>query len=157
MYLGEVKVYQEEIDQFLVVANKLQIDGLIGTEEDKGAVRGNFQDAYKAFENTIIVHEPKTEEVWRKKESSTRGEVAITVNNTTDIEAKRAVEDLVYKEGDLWYCKACNKSSKHSGQIRWHVETHIEGLSYPCPVCSDTFRSRQSLSNHNRRCIRIIH
>ena len=157
MHQGEVKVYQEEIDQFLVVANKLQIDGLIGTEEDKGAVRGDFQDTYKAFENTIIVHEPKTKEVWRKKEPSTRGEVAITLNNTTDIEAKRAVEDLVYKEGDLWYCKACKKSSKHSGQIRWHVETHIEGLSYPCPVCGDTFRSRQSLSNHNRRCIRIIH
>ena len=159
MYHGEVSVYQEEIDKFLVVANKLQIDGLIGTEEDKDVVRGDFQykDTYEAFENTINVHKPKTKEVWRKGEPSTRAEVAITVNNTTDTEAKMAVEDLVYKKGDLWFCKACNKSSKHSGQIRWHVETHIEGLSYPCPVCGDSFRSRQSLSNHNRRCIKTNH
>ena len=112
--------------------------------------------------NTIIVDEKnqfrvihfdesKTKEVSRKKEPSPRGEVALTVTNATDSEAKRAVEDLVYKEGDLWFCKACNKSSKHSGQIRWHVEIHIEGLSYPCPLCADSFRSRQSLSDHKRR------
>ena len=89
MYHGEVSVYQEEIDKFLVVANKLQIEGLIGnTEEDKDAVRGDFQDkdTYTAFENTIDVYEPKTKEVLRENELSTRGEVAITVNNSTDIE-----------------------------------------------------------------------
>ena len=29
-----------------------------------------------------------------------------------------------------------------------HVETHIEGLSYSCPICSKMFSSKNSMSKH---------
>ena len=31
------------------------------------------------------------------------------------------------------------------------IETHFEGLSFPCQVCGKTFRSRNALQIHNTR------
>ena len=65
-------------------------------------------------------------------------------------EAKRAVDDILIKDGDNWVCKVCYKSSKKSCDLRRHAEVHIEGLSFPCQLCGDTFRSRMQLNNHKQ-------
>ena len=66
-------------------------------------------------------------------------------------EARRAADQLVMKVGDSWVCKTCDKSAKTGGDIRKHAEIHIEGLSFPCQMCGDTFRSRKLLANHLSR------
>ena len=45
-------------------------------------------------------------------------------------------------------CKLCGKEAKRSIDMKRHIETHLEGLSYPCQVCGKTFRSRNSLNTH---------
>ena len=35
--------------------------------------------------------------------------------------------------------------------MRNHVETHMEGLSFPCQSCDKTFRSRNSLNFHKSK------
>ena len=72
-------------------------------------------------------------------------------NSSTYEEAKRAVDEIVMKIEDGWMCKACNKTVKQSSQIRKHAETHIEGLSFPCQLCGNSFRSRIQLGDHKRR------
>ena len=62
---------------------------------------------------------------------------------------KAAVEELVSKEGDLWICKKCGKSNKSKSNLKKHVETHIEGLSFPCQLCDMVFNNRNSLYHHN--------
>ena len=71
-------------------------------------------------------------------------------NSSMYEEAKRAVDEIVMKIEDGWMCKACNKTVKQSSQIRKHAETHIEGLSFPCQLCGDSFRSRIQLNNHKQ-------
>ena len=68
-------------------------------------------------------------------------------------EAKRAVDQLVMKVEDGWVCKTCGKTTKgtSSSQIRKHAEIHIEGLSFPCNLCGQTFRSRLGLSHHKMK------
>ena len=66
-------------------------------------------------------------------------------------EARRAADQLVMKVGDSRVCKTCDKSAKTGGDIRKHAEIHIEGLSFPCQMCGDTFRSRKLLANHLSR------
>ena len=47
---------------------------------------------------------------------------------------------------------ACDYTAKHnSGTIRRHIETHLDGLSYPCNMCNKEFRSNDSLYHHNRK------
>ena len=136
MYHGEVQILQENLNQFLKVAEKLKIDGLIGKR-----VHGNYQkDVIKetSRDKSFVVEDFKINERTQHRYS---GEVALSVDNaSTYEEAKRAVDELVYRKEGLWFCKCCNKSAKTSGQIRLHAELHIEGLAFPCPLCDETFR-----------------
>ena len=49
------------------------------------------------------------------------------------------------------FCGKIDKSNRSKGNlqnIRNHVETHLQGISYQCTMCEMTFRSRKSLSVH---------
>ena len=153
MYHGEVQVYQEDLNHFLEVAEKLKIDGVIGTKDKNTFVKeDNREDDIEVSseDEFLLVQEEFETKKMKKNTTRNTGEVALTVDNPTYEEAKRAVDEIVYKEGDLWFCKSCNKSAKTSGQIRLHAELHIEGLSFPCLLCGYSFRSRQKLAHHKR-------
>ena len=125
---------------------KLKIDGLMVTKEGTDFFR---EVEVKTEEISFVEEEVKTVKT-NKNALSNKRDIAFSVDNPTYEEAKRAVDELVYREGDLWFCKSCNMSAKRSSQIRKHAELHIEGLSFPCPLCDDSFRSRQRLADHKR-------
>ena len=165
IYEGEVNVYQNELDDFLDVAQRLKIQGLIGTglEHESETMNHNKKEpiSEESADGTIpngneeqFIQPLKNNSRERKDKSvfnpvNTRTLSLTTYpNSSTYDEAKRAVDEIVMKIEDGWMCKACNKTVKQSSQIRKHAETHIEGLSFPCQLCGDSFRSRILLSNH---------
>ena len=161
IYEGEVQVYQEGLEKFLDVAQKLKINGLIGDgikdqkEETFEKVEQVDLDDYmpRIFEESSLSNNKRIQE--RKIESYAKKydkTVSVVTNQGTDVyeEAKRAVDDILIKEGDCWVCNVCNKSSKKNCDMRKHAEVHIEGLSFPCQLCGDTFRSRTQLSTHKQ-------
>merc|ERR1712150_230672 len=85
-----------------------------------------------------------------RKQSSSK----LAVNNTNissgDIDQQLS-EYIVRGENGVYSCGYCGKAGKHLYNMRKHVETHMEGLSFPCQSCDKTFRSRNSLSIHNTR------
>ena len=50
------------------------------------------------------------------------------------------------KAGDAWL-------GSKSSNIRKHVETHLDGLSYNCNVCNKEFRSGKAFYNHKSTSI----
>ena len=58
------------------------------------------------------------------------------------------ISQMFYKENDLYICNSCGKVAKKRDYIVKHVEIHIEGLSYICPLCDQTFKTRNSLQFH---------
>ena len=45
------------------------------------------------------------------------------------------------KNGEMKFtCKVCGRAFKSQSHMREHVETHIEGLSYPCNQCGKVSR-----------------
>ena len=48
-------------------------------------------------------------------------------------------------------CTLCGKITNDRRNMRRHIETHMEGLSYVCPSCNKVFRSNNSLQTHKRR------
>ena len=49
-------------------------------------------------------------------------------------------------------CTLCGKVEKrYLSHLKNHIETHLEGLSFPCQLCGKTFRSRNALSIHKTR------
>ena len=82
------------------------------------------------------------------------------MTNIDDNEVRSMIENnLEQLEGGHFRCKVCGKDSKgmsttktNKAKLKWnmknHVETHIEGLSYSCEQCGKKFRSKNSFSNH---------
>ena len=52
------------------------------------------------------------------------------------------------KSNGTFSCKLCGESAGHRGQMRNHIETHLEGLSFNCQHCGNIFRSRNTLAKH---------
>ena len=156
IYEGEVQLYQEDLNNFLEVAEKLQINGLIEGQEENDLKEEEQDENVEILEDTRSSYtkdslnqnfEVKTRDVKADRTISVVSEQGTSVFE----EAKRAIDELVMKVGDIWVCKTCDKHSKYKGDINKHAEIHIEGLSYPCQTCGDTFRSRNVLKMHKSR------
>ena len=48
-------------------------------------------------------------------------------------------------------CTECGKNFKHLRSLKRHIETHIDGLTYACPICQKTARSSSALISHKNR------
>ena len=138
-----------------ILTPKLKINGLIGGQEEKENNTKDVKDQddhVEVLENTQSFYTKDIKPNFEVKNKGTKVDRAVSVvaEQGTNVyeEAKRAVDQIVMKVGDSWVCKTCDKSAKTNCQIRKHAEIHIEGLSFPCQLCGDTFRSRIALSNH---------
>ena len=167
IYEGEVGLFQDELDNFLAVAEKLKINGLVGgdneyvnDEEGNDEIKTFNQDSEKNSENPPAIRKRfqqggMTDEVDMsvRKLNKTVAVVVQTGDNNVYDKAKRAVDAIVMKSENGWTCKTCGKTTKgiSSSQIRKHAEIHIEGLRFPCQLCGNTFRSREALKCHKTR------
>ena len=135
IYHGEVQLLQQNLDDFLTTARKLQIDGLIQSEEDcsvKEEETLEFADEVNPEENIDDVNSEEQVKPRTASKSHYRG-----IPSNTD--ARTAVDEIVRKIENGHECKQCGKRGS-SSDIRRHAEIHIEGLSFQCPLCDKSFR-----------------
>ena len=167
IYYGEVNIYQEQLDSFLESAQKLEISGLIGeTESEHQSFRQNqkpgscnnkmkIEDQIPFSTDNTGSSLATTNDIGIAKQkrqysrTTTRDVPKIFVGNMTPEEIEAQTKEMYQKIDGVWTCLHCGKtSSGMSCNIRFHVETHMEGLCYTCTVCSKEFRSKNSLNTH---------
>ena len=148
MYFGEVQIYQEELDRFLHIAQRLKMKGLL--KDDTENV--NINEEY----DTQVVSEEENDKKEIKLVSKNERKTVVPLDFDATIQnIKEETDKLIEKlEDGHFKCTVCNKISTDNLpknrllNMRYHVETHIEGLSYTCPVCSKILRSEKSLQTH---------
>ena len=152
IYNGEVQLFQEDLDSFLDVAQKLKIDGLIGSNQvaDK---EENIDDKFsnEVKHEDVIEEVQPSEEVPKQERKARRQPTQSFAVSTLNSDTKEATDQLVIKNADNYECRSCGKTARTSSDIRRHVEVHIEGLSFECQTCGNTFRSRNALKTHNSK------
>ena len=144
IYQGEVQIYQEHLDSFLEVAQRLKIEGLKSVVKD-----GDYEDLNKT-DSSITAQDIETEVVEKEEVDSNmrwKNEPSVKDNYA----ASEAIQEHLGREDGVYYCKVCNYKSTKKTHVTMHIETHIEGLSYSCSVCDKTFRLRDSLKKHIHR------
>ena len=151
IYNGEVHLYQDDLDVFLDVAQKLKIEGLLGGQNEQEHSDTEKFEIKEDTDSHIIVKNEVVESTQRRtKYGEYEKSVFLGDKEYSKEELAKIVDDLIIKEGNLTVCKSCGKTSKWSQQMRQHVEIHIDGLSFPCPNCEYTFRSRNILKCHKQ-------
>ena len=151
MYNGEVQVSQDQIDTFLMVAQRLEIEGLLEQENvsnnEETSIKINFKEetfteASNKSQNKALYKENKEQSAMITNLSF------VDLSSIEDIEEK-INEYLVKCDDGTLGCKVCGKNGvKHSRNMKNHIESHLEGLSFPCRNCGKTFRLRNSLYKH---------
>ena len=159
IYYGEIQIYQDNLDAFLDIAQRFQLEGLMQGKDEPihDTMNEDIYDTAKieARENDtmVAVNTPTNKNI-----QSTRRERIISVESANygsieDLDQK--VEEMIEKLADgSNKCITCGKVSKNRGHIKEHVEVHFDGLSFPCQYCWKSFRSRHSLRTHIRACLR---
>ena len=152
MYNGEIQIFQDDLDQFLKIAQRFHLEGLIQNKQENyidtqefkyvaSPESGNMELA-KESENEPIDHQPK-EKI-----------ISLVATNYESIEElDQKIEEMFEKvEGEKRRCIPCGKISSMVANARNHAETHIDGLNFPCQYCDKSFRSRDSLRKHRTKC-----
>ena len=153
IYFGEVQIFQEELDRFLNIAQRLKLQGMM---EDSNETKQDENE--EKIENTLI--DPENQPEWQKPQQKKRttmtreietceDKVILPMSSNDMAEVNEKINQSFEKvASEVYKCLLCDKVSKKSIDIKRHVETHLEGLSYPCQQCGKTFRSKNSLSSH---------
>ena len=163
MYNGEVQIYQENLDRFLAIAQRLKLEGLIGknkqeeVEEKEELSVVDLQEIDEVKDHNGPEPPPKFKAT-RIKHTVGKSAVVANVENLSDLD-ERVTEYLQENLDGSFSCTACGKCSsgqnmtkvKQKQSMKRHIETHLEGLIYTCPICQKTARSYNSLNKHKSK------
>ena len=146
IYQGEVQIYQENLDRFLDIAKKFNLDGLVppGKDNENFKEEQSFpsNENYEQNEEILPVLKPI-------KECSVDVLTPFFEAQNSDVNEK--FEELVVNEDNFWKCTVCHKAMKEKRDMRRHLETHLNGLSFDCKYCGKMHRSSIALRDHIRR------
>ena len=168
LYFGEAKVYQEDLDSFLAIAEEIQVKGLPGQVSSE--IFGE-QEKPKHPEPASVSQEStnqgKDHIPYAKAESTTLSKAFVIQNQSgTNLQALDEKLKSMMERGQKmipsgkqangtprqtisWICKVCGKEG-FSNHIRDHIEIkHLE-VSFSCDLCDKTLSSRDSIRKHKR-------
>ena len=156
IYNGEIQIFQDQLDQFLEIAQRFQVEGLLQGEKEnepepeqvdsKQFPENNFLDTFPVETGRDIV-----------KTQTQRDQKLIVVDsanfgNLNELDQKiNEMFEKIDGGGQTRRCIPCGKITRDTCNAREHAETHIDGLNFPCQFCEKTFRSRNSLRSHTNK------
>ena len=167
IYNGEVQIFQDDLDRFLSIAQKLKLEGLMGTdgpepkEEQDYSVPENI-DANTEVTDTkqVEVERTKAQPRQKSREIVAMDKIVAPISSENIDEIRKTLQQYIKTgaDGNL-KCTICGKeascppSAPRVGRrnLENHIETHLEGLSFPCQLCGKTFRSRNAYNIHKTR------
>jgi len=145
IYLGEVQISQDDLDRFMEIAEKLELEGLLTFD--------NKEYEPKSEEKTNDPVSSHGYEVTETKFPTNKSKIVMKTGDFSTIEElDRQIIQHIVRTSDGYECGICNHTAKYSSHIKEHIESHFKGLSFACEFCGNNFSSRGSLRNHVRHC-----
>ena len=159
VYNGEIQIYKDQIPQFVDMAQRFQVEGSMQGEEEQVMETEASEDE----DNASVANEDTSEADHENKILKGLTEHNITFQSEKfenieelDIEIEKRLE----KQADgKWMCLTCGRIDKSKCHLKEHVETHIDGLKFPCQNCDKILRTRNNLRTHRNsdRCQKTRH
>ena len=159
LYQGETNIYQENLDSFLALAGELQLTGL---QEDG---RKPPDEKISTVEDANSLKTEPRQSVATQVMCRSRPNIATTPENEIlQISGFSDLSDFNQKLKSMMtfsenfvpgtrkerarICNICGKEDNLTN-MKNHIEAnHLNGLSIPCKVCGNVFKTRNSLRVH---------
>jgi len=152
IYNGEVQINQEHLDRFLAVAKRFKLEGLLDEEkekefEEKTINEPTTESPLRGIKSErVITEEPKT-----LQEDTPNQALPFDTSDLNELDQKLFKHMERDDKSGKYNCKMCTKTMMDRSNMKFHVESHIEGLSFPCISCGKDFRSGNAFKVHNTR------
>merc|ERR1712098_580155 len=147
IYSGELQIHQAELDRFLQIAQRLQLQGHLSSEEDdqkeKTQVLCNLES--ENYSESDLPIQKKGNKIYSMNSED--------FQSIEELDSYINQQILRNKDGPA--CKLCNKKARIISHIKEHVEIHIKGLSFNCDFCGNTLKSRKSLRLHKYQSCKL--
>ena len=164
IYLGEATIYQAQIDEFLSVADSLEIKDLTKDwETERASFIGEVAEIVENFslcaDESIVnekVSEPESatcskEKKQIKRENNDNGPFYQNSNIKIKDEVKRQVFGKVGEmTGERIKCDKCNLTFSQRSSMNQHKRNIHEGKKYPCHHCDYQATQNGTLLRHIR-------
>ena len=163
LYFGEANLFQENLDSFLVIAEELHLQGLIGTKTlqivPNGPIKSQEREnADKEQEASLEKYSESTanSQMTPHESDTFSGTVVLASDFVGDIQDFGAKVNLMMEKTSgknsygkpLYRCTVCGKEER-SGNLKIHIEAnHLEGISIPCNFCQHIAKSRHGMIKH---------
>ena len=160
IYRGEVNINQEDLDEFLALAEELQLKGLEKDEEHTSNADEENMVTQKTLKHKY--YQSKANSIVSQTNQGLDCQYLTQVNKKQlVVSADTSIEDLKVKIYSMmesiedgpnkWKCVVCGKESTQKSNMKSHIETHMEGLSYSCNQCDKVNKSYITLAKHVSR------
>ena len=169
MYHGEVEILQEDLNEFLSLAEELELKGLTGSDPPPEEEQQSHKIKQKNKTDKSWIAPPLLQENDQTltdlledfkeicSDSNIKGVRAVVpidkfekhlVSEAENITDK--IDSLIEKRNGAWTCKVCGKVPARNtpSEISRHAEIHIEGVSHECDQCGNVARSSRALASH---------
>ena len=161
VYNGEAEVFQEDLDSFLALAEEVKLKGLTGNEpveeiESQEAhsplpTKKDEQPFYKtASKSQGLKQEGLRQQKYPVVENTAVSETIVNMATTAE-ELEEKIDSLMTREITGWACNNCGKKSRDRTDMKRHIETHTEGITYNCNICGKSSRSENGRRQHIKR------
>ena len=162
IYNGELKLYPDDLEQFLRISQRLKIDGLSWQDgNEKVEVKPFIGNTETEDLDPISTVDPVTElteasdincsnATTEKQENIKRVFLQPDELNAQEID-KKLDEMFSVDTSGMYNCNYCSRVSNKKSNMREHAEVHVDGLIFSCNFCDKSYRSHSALRTHNRR------
>ena len=159
LYNGEVNIAQDDLNDFLSLAEELKLKGLTKDLDEEmkmfesvelGFVQTRPDENMQFSERSVEAFHDDFDSMSNVLKPSDEIQVAEyeDSSNYEQFENSFLKDEMMELIGNDWTCKKCGKISKRKSDLKKHMETHMEDMSYNCQTCGKTYRSKNSLNNH---------
>ena len=167
LYEGEANIAEQNLENFLALAEELKIEGLHKDEQviaaEKDSSRSIARKIGQLSKETVPlpanpVPKPMKRRLTENVKTEPKPGEVVSLNVDTALtnisELSQTVKMMMdNKGGTTRKCNVCGKEGT-MGNLVYHIEAyHLTGIALPCPSnCGETFKTRTALSQHKNKC-----
>ena len=162
IYNGETKLDQDDINDFMLLAEELEIKGLAinpVTVKNNDVISEKLKETKvkkeKELKTTFIPNTPQLKEEYISTSEYEMHDILDTMNHGEEDENEESFSQRSFGlneevEGENLNCQQCQKSFAGVWQLKRHMNTHTNEKKFRCEYCEKNFNRNDNLRVHKK-------